>query len=78
MAEKKTKARLNELRGMAEADLTTAADAARRAIYQYRKDRLSKPQTDVKIIKNSRKEIARVLTIQRQRQIAAQETQANG
>ncbi len=78
MAEKKIKARLGELRGMTEGDLTATADAARRAIYQFRKDRLGKPQTDVKIVKNSRKEIARVLTIQRQRELAAQETQANG
>lgn len=76
MADKKIKTRLGELRGMGEADLNAAADAARRAIYQFRKDRLSKPQENVKIVKNSRKEIARVLTIQRQRQIAAQETQS--
>jgi ribosomal protein L29 len=78
MAERKIKARLGELRGMNQADLTSTADAARRAIYQFRKDRLSKPQSDVKVVRNSRKEIARILTIQRQRQIAAQEMQANG
>ncbi len=78
MAERKIKARLGELHGMSEADLDATVAAARRAIYQFRKDRLGKPQTDVKIVRNSRKEIARVLTIQRQRQIAAQETQANG
>jgi ribosomal protein L29 len=77
MAEKKIKARLRELHGMNEGDLSTAAVAARKAIYQFRKDRLSKPQENVKIIKNSRKEIARVLTIQRQRQLAAQETSTN-
>jgi ribosomal protein L29 len=78
MAEKKTKTRLNELRGLSEEDLVAAVHAARRTVYEFRKDRLSKPQDNVKIVKNSRKEIARVLTIQRQRQIAAQETQANG
>jgi ribosomal protein L29 len=78
MPDKKIKTRLGELRGMNEADLKATEAAARRAIYQFRKDRLGKPQTDVKIVKNSRKEIARVLTIQRQRQIAAQETQAHG
>ncbi|MBV9851918.1 MAG: 50S ribosomal protein L29 [Armatimonadetes bacterium] len=76
MADKKTRTRLNELHGMGDADLDAAAAAARKAIYQFHKDRLSKPQENVKVVKNSRKEIARVLTIRRQRQIAAQETQS--
>jgi ribosomal protein L29 len=78
MADKKIKTRLGELRGMSDENLTTVVLTARKAIYQFRKDRLSKPQENVKIVKNSRKEIARALTIQSQRRIAAQETNANG
>jgi ribosomal protein L29 len=70
MANKKIHTRRQELRGMSEADLTTAVDNALKNIYQFRKDRLSKPQENVKVIKNSRKEIARVLTIKRERELA--------
>jgi ribosomal protein L29 len=70
MAEKKIKARLGELRGMAEADLDAAVLTAHKNIYLYRKDRLSKPQENVKVVKNSRKEIARIMTIKRQRELA--------
>ncbi len=76
MADKKIHTRREELRGLGDADLNAAAAAARKAIYQFHKDRLSKPQENVKIVKNSRKEVARILTIQRQRQLAAQETQS--
>ena len=76
MAEKKIRARLSELRGLNDADLNSAAAAAHKAIYQFHKDRLSKPQENVKIVRNSRKEVARILTIQRQRQLAAEETQS--
>jgi ribosomal protein L29 len=70
MADKKIKARLGELRNMADADLDTAVANAHKSIYQFRKDRLSKPQENVKIVKNSRKEIARALTIKRERELA--------
>ncbi len=70
MAEKKIRARLQELRRLSEADLTGAVLTAHKNIYQYRKDRLSKPQENVKTVKNSRKDIARVLTIQRERELA--------
>ena len=43
---------------------------AHKSIYQFRKDRLSKPQENVKVVKNSRKEIARALTIKRERELA--------
>jgi ribosomal protein L29 len=69
MAEKKIKARLGELRNMANADLDVAVANAQKSIYQFHKDRLSKPQENVKIIKNSRKEIARALTIKREREL---------
>lgn len=70
MAEKKSKSRLAELRGLEEPDLHTAILNARKSIYQFRKDRLGKPQDNVKIVKNSRKEIARALTIMRERELA--------
>ena len=66
---KKTRDRLQELRAAGEADLDAAVAAARKRIYQFRKDRLSKPQENVKVVKNSRKEIARILTIKRQREL---------
>jgi ribosomal protein L29 len=37
--------------------------AARKRIYQFRKDRLGKPIEDVKVVRKSRKEIARALTV---------------
>ena len=48
MADKKKRTRLNELLGMGEADLNAAAAAAHKAVYQFHKDRLSKPQENVK------------------------------
>ena len=71
----KMKARREELRGMADADLQTAMDNAHKNVYQFHKDRLSKPQENVKIVRNSRKEIARILTFRRERELAAQEGQ---
>lgn len=70
MADKKKHDRLIELRGMAEADLDVVIAEAHKNIYQFRKDRLSKPQTNVMVVRNSRKEIARVLTIKRERELA--------
>lgn len=67
----KTKARLEAIRGASDAELQVSIDASRKAIYQFRKDRLSKPQENVKVIRNSRKDIARIMTIRRQRELAA-------
>ena len=67
----KIKARREELRGMADADLQTAVDNAHKSIYQFHKDRLSKPQENVKVVRTSRKEIARILTLRRERELAA-------
>lgn len=71
MAEKKLRARLTELHGLSETDLDGVIASAHKNIYLFRKDRLSKPQENVKVVKNSRKEIARVLTIKRQRELEA-------
>lgn len=70
MAEKKLRDRLIELRGMDEGGLDAVIADAHKNIYQFRKNRLSKPQTDVMVVRNSRKEIARVLTIKRERELA--------
>jgi ribosomal protein L29 len=77
MAEKKIKARLGELRKMAEEDLLAAAEAARKNIYTIRRQRLSKPIENIKAIRTNRKEIARIQTIQRQREIAAAAPKSN-
>lgn len=68
----KTKDRRIALRGMSEADLSAAVADAHKSIYQFRKDRLSKPQENVKVIKAARKEIARILTFKRQRELSGE------
>lgn len=68
MAEK-TKSRRAALRGMNDADLNTIIADAHKSIYGFRKDRLSKPVENVKVVKNARKEIARILTIRREKQL---------
>ena len=72
MAEKKIKERLKELRKLDAGDLNAAVEAARRRIYTIRREKISKHTENSKEIRTNRKEIARVLTIQRQRQIAAE------
>ena len=69
---KRIKQHREELRTMGDADLNTAIANAKKSIYQFNKERLSKPQENVKLVKNNRKEIARILTIQRERQIAGE------
>jgi len=69
MAEKKKGKRLEELRAMNVDELNTALEGARRSIYQIRRERLSKPQQNVKASKAHRKEIARILTLQREREL---------
>ncbi len=71
MAEK-TKSRRAALRGMSDADLNTAVANAHKSIYAFRKDRLSKPQENVKVVHNARKEIARILTIKREKQLGTE------
>lgn len=71
MAEK-TKSRRAALRGMSDADLNAVVAEAHKSIYTFRKDRLSKPQENVKVVHNARKEIARILTIKREKQLASE------
>lgn len=75
MADKKTHDRLQELRATGDAELDVVIAAARKSVYQFRKDRLSKPVEDVKVVRNARKEVARALTIKRERELAAQRGQ---
>ena len=72
MAAKKTTDRVKELRNLDDAALNTAVDEARKTIYLIRRARLSQPETNVRATRTHRKEIARILTIKRQREIAAQ------
>jgi ribosomal protein L29 len=72
MADKKTKQRLIELRSASETELSAAVESARRNIYTIKRQRISKPIENIKEIRNNRKEIARILTIKRQREIAAE------
>ncbi len=69
MAEK-IKNRREALRGMDEAGMAAAITDAHKRIYQFRKDRLSKPQENVKVVRTARKEIARILTIRRERELS--------
>jgi large subunit ribosomal protein L29 len=71
MAEKKLAKRLAELHSYSETDLNAAILTAQKAIYQVRRDRLSKPIDNPKVTKTAKKEIARIKTIQRQRELAA-------
>jgi large subunit ribosomal protein L29 len=71
MAEKKLAKRRAELNAMTPEALNTAILTAQKAIYQVRRDRLSKPIENPKVTKAAKKEIARIKTIQRQRELAA-------
>lgn len=76
MADKTTtKARREELRAASTEELDAAVAAARKAAYQFRKDRLSKPVENVKVVRNARKDVARALTIKRERELAAERGQ---
>ena len=75
MAAKKKTDRLKELRAMDLAALSAVVDEARKSIYQIRRARLSQPEANVRATRAHRKEIARVLTLKRQREIAAQKSQ---
>jgi large subunit ribosomal protein L29 len=71
MPEKKLAKRLEELHSFSNDDLNGAILTAQKAMYQVRRDRLSKPIENPKVTKTAKKEIARIKTIQRQREIAA-------
>ena len=68
----KIKDRREQLRGMSEAELMAVVAASHKIVYQFRKDRLSKPQENVMVVRNARKDVARALTIKRERELAAE------
>ncbi len=72
MAETKLKARRKELLALSNELLDAEMEAARRDIYTVMRTRISKPVENVKTIRTARKNIARILTIKRQREIAAE------
>jgi ribosomal protein L29 len=63
---------LKELRAADETALNAQIENARREIYGIRRSRLSQQETNVRATRAHRKEIARILTIKRQREIAQQ------
>jgi len=69
---KKTKQRLIDLRATETPAFGAVIRDAEKRIYQFHKDKVSKPQQDVKVVRTARKEIARVLTIKRERELAAE------
>jgi ribosomal protein L29 len=71
-AEKRSKERLADLRATGDSDLIKVIREAQKRIYLFHKDKVSKPQQDVKVVHNARKEIARVLTINRERELQAE------
>jgi len=76
MADKTTtRARREQLRGASDAELDATVLDAHKAVYQFRKDRLSKPIENVKVVRNAKKDVARALTIKRERELAAQRGQ---
>lgn len=73
MSAKKSADLVKELRAMDDAALDSKVIEAKEAIYNIRRSRLSQPEVNVKSTKANRKTIARILTIKRQREIAAGE-----
>ncbi|HEY3329661.1 MAG TPA: hypothetical protein VGK19_06540 [Capsulimonadaceae bacterium] len=70
MAEKKKADLIKEMRKLDDAGLNAVVDNARKAIYEIRRARLSAPETNVRATRTEKKQIARALTIKRQREIA--------
>jgi len=70
MAEKKKADRLKELHKLDGTGLSLVVDNAHKAIYDIRRSRLSQPEVNVRATRAHRKDIARVLTIKRQREIS--------
>ncbi len=63
---------MSELKGMSEGDLSAELDRMRRKLYDLRTQAVTEKIEDPRLIRKTRKDIARVLTLQRQRQMAAQ------
>jgi large subunit ribosomal protein L29 len=72
MAEKKHKQIVDELRGMNDHELADALSNERRKLYEARTKELTKQLENTAAIGNIRKQIARILTLQTERQRAAE------
>ncbi len=69
MPELKTRDRIAQLRTMTDNELASVVVDAQRAIYQVRRDQISKNVENKKATRNKRKDIARALTIKREREL---------
>ncbi|NLC58987.1 MAG: 50S ribosomal protein L29 [Armatimonadetes bacterium] len=61
---------IRALREKSEAELEAALRSAREALYRHRTDQAMRRLEDPNAIRKRRKEIARILTLQRERQLA--------
>ncbi len=70
MAELKQKEIREQLRGMSDDDLRTEISAQREALYNFRRKHAMKQIENTAAIRDARKQIARSLTILRERALA--------
>jgi ribosomal protein L29 len=71
MADKKWTEQFKELQVLDNAALDAKIASLKEEMYSIRRSRISQPETNVKATRAARKTIARILTIKRQRVIAA-------
>lgn len=72
MAELKQKEIREQLRAMTDEDLRIEISAQREALYNFRRKHAMKQVENTAAIRDARKQIARALTLLREREIAAQ------
>ncbi|HLJ53544.1 MAG TPA: 50S ribosomal protein L29 [Chthonomonadaceae bacterium] len=72
MAELKQKEIREQLRGMSDDELRTEIAAMRARLYDYRRKNAMKQLDNTTGIRDARKQIARALTLLREREIAAE------
>jgi large subunit ribosomal protein L29 len=63
---------IRELKDKSDQELTAALRSARAALYQLRTDQAMRRLEDPNAIGKRRKEVARILTLQRQRELAGE------
>jgi large subunit ribosomal protein L29 len=71
MAKRKKKERAEELRGMSDEDLSKELDETYRRLFTVRLQLSTRQQTNTSEEKKVRRQIARIRTLQRERQLAA-------
>lgn len=72
MAELKQKEIREQLRGMSDDELHTEVSAMRAKLYDYRRQHAMKQLDNTAAIRDARKQIARALTLLRERALATQ------